>query len=159
MEAVLELRGVDGTRSVPITDFYKGYKKLDLRPGELIARVRVPLPADDELLRLYKVSRRRDLDIASFTAAIRMRLEGETISEAAIAFGAVGPTVIRARRTEEFLCGRPLDEPTMQRAGEVAVAEISPISDVRGAADYRYQLTRNVLLKFYHETQTMAVPV
>jgi xanthine dehydrogenase small subunit len=158
MEAVLELRSVDGTRSVPITEFYQGYKKLDLRPGELIARVRVPLPADDELLRLYKVSRRRDLDIASFTAAIRMRLDGETISEAAVAFGAVGPTVIRARKTEEFLRGRPLDEATMQQAGDVAVGEISPISDVRGAADYRYQLTRNILLKFYHEMQTMAVP-
>jgi xanthine dehydrogenase small subunit len=149
---------VDGTRSVPITDFYKGYKKLDLRPGELITRVRVPLPAEDELLRLYKVSRRRDLDIASFTAAIRMRLDGETISETAIAFGAVGPTVLRARQTEEFLRGRPLDEDTMQAAGDVAVAEITPISDVRGAADYRYQLTRNILLKFYHETHTAVVP-
>jgi xanthine dehydrogenase small subunit len=158
MDAVLELRSLNGTRIVPITSFYNGYKKLDLRPGELIARVRVPLPAEDELLRLYKVSRRRDLDIASFTAAIRMRLDGETIFEAAIAFGAVGPTVIRARKTEEFLRGQTLDEVTMQQAGDVAVAEISPISDVRGAADYRDQLTRNILLKFYHEIQTMAVP-
>ena len=157
MEAVLELRSVKGSRDVNINDFYKGYKKLDLRPGELISRVRVPLPAEDELLRLYKVSRRRDLDIASFTAAIRVRLDGNVISEAAVAFGAVGPTVIRARQTEEFLRGRPLDEVTMQRAGDIAIAEISPISDVRGAADYRYQLTRNILLKFYHETQTMAV--
>jgi xanthine dehydrogenase small subunit len=159
VDAVLELQSLEGTRSVPITSFYQGYKKLDLRPGELIARVRVPLPAEDELLRLYKVSRRRDLDIASFTAAIRIRLDGETIADAAVAFGAVGPTVIRARNTEEFLRGRPLDEKTIQQAGEVAVAEISPISDVRGAADYRYQLTRNILLKFYHETQTMALPV
>jgi xanthine dehydrogenase small subunit len=158
MEAVLELRSAAGSREVNINDFYKGYKKLDLRPGELIARVRVPLPADDELLRLYKVSRRRDLDIASFTAAIRLRLDGETISDAAVAFGAVGPTVIRARNTEDFLRGRPLDEDTMHRAGDVAAAEISPISDVRGAADYRYQLTRNILLKFLYETQTMAVP-
>jgi xanthine dehydrogenase small subunit len=158
MEAALELRSVRGSRNVNINDFYKGYKKLDLLPGELIARVRVPLPADDELLRLYKVSRRRDLDIASFTAAIRIRLDGDTIAESALAFGAVGPTVIRARQTEEFLRGRTLDENTMLRAGDVAVAEISPISDVRGAADYRYQLTRNILLKFYHETQSLAVP-
>ncbi len=158
MDAVLELRSAVGTRSVPITEFYQGYKKLDLRPGELIASVRVPLPAEDELLRLYKISRRRDLDIASFTAAVRMRLDGETISDAAVAFGAVGPTVIRARQTEQFLRGRLLDETTMQEAGDVAVAEIAPISDVRGAADYRYQLTRNILLKFYHETQTMTVP-
>jgi xanthine dehydrogenase small subunit len=154
MDATLDLASVNGARSLPITEFYKGYKQIDLRPGELIVRVRVPLPSADDLLRLYKVSRRRDLDIASFTAAIRLRLDGELIDEAAVAFGAVGPTVIRARETEAFLRGRPLDEDTMRAAGDVAVDEIAPISDVRGAADYRYQLTRNILLKFYHETQT-----
>jgi xanthine dehydrogenase small subunit len=144
---------------VNINEFYKGYKKLDLGPGELITRVRVPLPADGELLRLYKVSRRRDLDISSFTAAIRVQLDGETISDAAIAFGAVGPTVIRPRKTEVFLRGRMLNEDTMRQAGDVAILEITPISDVRGAADYRYQLTRNVLRKFYHDTQVGAEAV
>src|SRR6185295_10644852 len=138
---------------------YKGYKKFDLRSGELLTQVRIPLPTEDDLLRLYKVSRRLDLDIASFTSAIRLRLDGDTIAEAAVAFGAVGPMVIRARKTEAFLRGRSFDEETMRLAGDVAVAEITPISDVRGAADYRYQLTRNILLKFYHETQTVAVTV
>jgi xanthine dehydrogenase small subunit len=156
MDAMVELQSTDGTRSVPVTEFYKGYKQLDLRPGELITRVRIPLPDEGELLRLYKVSRRRDLDIASFTAAIRMRLDGETIENAAIAFGAVGPTVIRAGKTESFLRGRQLDEDTMRAAGDIAVEETSPISDVRGAAEYRFQLTRNILLKFYYESQSMA---
>jgi xanthine dehydrogenase small subunit len=159
MDAVVELQSAGSSRSVPVTDFYKGYKELDLRPSELITRVRIPLSDEGELLRLYKVSRRRDLDIASFTAAIRIRLDGETIDHAAVAFGAVGPTVIRARETEAFLRGRTLDEDTMIAAGDVAVTEISPISDVRGAADYRYQLARNILLKFWHETQSMAEPV
>jgi xanthine dehydrogenase small subunit len=158
MEAELWLDSADDFREVNINDFYQGYKKFDLRPGELIASVRVPLPAKDELLKLYRVSRRHDLDIASFTAAIRLRLDGDMVSDAKIAFGAVGPTVIRARRTEQFLRGRPLDEDTMRAAGDVAVDEIAPISDVRGAADYRYQLTRNILLKFYYDVQTMAVP-
>jgi xanthine dehydrogenase small subunit len=158
MDAVLELSSDDGPRRVPITEFYQGYKKFDLRPGELIARVRVPLPRSDDILKLYKVSRRRDLDIATFTAGIRLRLDGEIIEDAAIAFGAVGPVVIRARRTEEFLRGRTFDEEIMRRAGDVAVSEITPISDVRGTADYRYQLTRNILMKFYHETQAMAEP-
>jgi xanthine dehydrogenase small subunit len=141
---------------VNVNDFYKGYKKFDLQRGELITNIRIPLPAEDEYLRLYKVSRRRDLDIATFTAAIRMRLDGETITDAAIAFGAVGPTIIRARSTESFLRGRPFDEETMRLAGDVAAAEIMPISDVRGAADYRFQLTRNILLKFFYETQAIA---
>lgn len=155
MDAVLELRSAGGARRMNINDFYKGYKKFDLQPSELIAKVRIPLPSENELLRLYKVSRRRDLDIATFTAAIRMRLDGESIAEVAIALGAVGPTVIRARKTEAFLRGRLLDEETMRLAGNVAIAEITPISDVRGAADYRYQLTRNILLKFFHETQAI----
>src|SRR4029079_11427120 len=155
MDAVLELRSASGTRQVNINEFYKGYKNFDLQPGELIAKVRIPLPADGELLRLFKVSRRRDLDISTFTAAIRMRLDGESIAEVAIAFGAVGPVVIRARKTEAFLRGRLFDEETMRQAGDVAIAEITPISDVRGAADYRFQLTRNILLKFFHETQAI----
>ncbi len=159
MEAMLELRSAAGSREVNINEFYEGYKKFDLRPGELIAHVRIPLLTNDDLLRLYKVSRRRDLDIATFTAAIRVRLTGDTIADAAIAFGAVGPTVLRARNTEAFLCGRPFDEETLREAGDIAVAEITPISDVRGAADFRFQLTRNVLLKFFHETQMVAVPV
>ena len=119
--------------------------------------MRIPLPGRNDLLRLFKVSRRRDLDIATFTAAILMRLDDEQIADVRIAFGAVGPTVIRARRTESFLLGKPFTENTMRTAGDVAVGEITPISDVRGSAEYRYQLTRNVLLKFYHEQALVVV--
>jgi len=157
MEAELELTGLAGRRAVNVNDFYKGYKKFDLRADELLAKVRFPLPQADERLRLYKVSRRRDLDIATFTAAIRMRLDGDTISGAAIAYGAVGPMVIRLRRTEAFLIDQPFTEETLHQAGDVAAEEIAPISDVRGSKDYRYQLARNVLLKFYHQQHLAAV--
>ncbi len=156
MEAELEM---SSGRRVNVNRFYRGYKQFDLRADELLARVHLPLPADDELLRLYKVSRRRDLDIATFTAAIRMRLEDGTIAAAALAFGAVGPTVLRLRNTEAFLQGEPFTEETLRAAGEIAVGEIAPISDVRGSADYRRQLARNVLLKFYHQCQPVSSPL
>jgi xanthine dehydrogenase small subunit len=130
-----------------------------LQPGELLTQIRAPLPDIADMLGLYKVSRRRDLDISSFTAAIRVRLEGNTISQAAIAFGAVGPIVLRARETESFLIGREFCESAFAEAGERAVAEVTPISDVRGSADYRSQLTRNVLLKFFLENQPEAAMV
>jgi xanthine dehydrogenase small subunit len=174
MDAVITLASAAGRREVNINNFYKGYKQLDLKPGELITQVRIPLPQPDDILRLYKVSRRRDLDIAGFTAAIRLRLspplpkgdpgytpsefngdgKADIIARASIALGAVGPTVLRARRTEKFLLGKPLTEEVMQAAGDIVVDEITPITDVRGAADYRRQLARNVLLKFYHQTHT-----
>jgi xanthine dehydrogenase small subunit len=153
MEAELELTGPQGRRTVNINNFYQGYKKFDLKADELLVGVRIPLPCPGELLRLFKVSRRRDLDISTFTAAVRMQLDGETITKAAVAYGAVGPTVLRLRRTEQFLVGQPFTEETMDKAGATAIDEITPISDVRGSKDYRYQLARNVLLKFYHEQQ------
>jgi xanthine dehydrogenase small subunit len=55
------------------------------------------------------------------------------------------------RRTEAFLEGQPFTEETFRLAGDVAAGEIRPLSDVRGSSDYRLQLARNVLLKFFHE--------
>jgi xanthine dehydrogenase small subunit len=153
MEATLELASGAGTRTVPIDAFYKGYKQLDLAADELLVRVRMPLPAPGDILRLVKVSRRRDLDISTFTSAIHVRRDGDTIAAARIAFGGVGPTVVRMRRTEAALAGQAFTEENFRRAGEVAVGEIRPLTDVRGSSDYRLQLARNVFLKFFHEQQ------
>ncbi len=150
-EAVLELASPRGMRQVPITSFYRGYKQLDLAPDELLVRIRMPLVPTGDLLRLVKVSRRRDLDISTFTAALRLRLDGDKIVAATVAYGGVGPTVVRMRQTEAALVGRPFIEEAFERAGEAAVAEISPLTDVRGSAEFRRQLARNVLLKFFHE--------
>lgn len=149
--AQLVVGSAEGNRAIDIDQFYHGYKQFDLQPNELLTEVLLPLPSEGDLLRLYKVSRRRDLDISTFTAAILMRLDGDTIREARLVYGAVGPTVLRLHETEAMLRGEPFAEETMRRAGDVAVKEITPITDVRGAADYRYQLARNVLLKFHAE--------
>jgi xanthine dehydrogenase small subunit len=155
MDATLTLASVRGRREVNINEFYHGYKQLDLKPGELIADVTIPLPKEDEHVRLYKISRRRDLDIATFTAAIRLRLSAETVEHAHIALGGVGPTVLRATGSEQFLVGQPFTEQTMQTAGDLAANEITPITDVRGAVDYRRQLARNVFAKFYHQNMSV----
>jgi len=151
LEATLDLASAAGMRSVPIHAFFKGYKQLDLAPDELLVRIRMPLPGPDDLLRLVKVSRRRDLDISTFTSAILVRRDGDRIATARVAYGGVGPTVVRMPRTEAALAGQPFTEATFQRAGDVAAGEIRPLTDVRGSADYRLQLARSVLLKFFHE--------
>ena len=158
MDAKLELSSASSVRTLNINDFYRGYKQLDLQPGELLTRVTVPIPQDECNLRLYRVTRRRDLDISGFTAAVSMQFDGEEIVQARIALGAVGPTVIRPRQTEDFLAGQPFTEQTMQQAGELAVDEDSPISDVRGSEAYRLQLTKNIFLKYFYDiSETAAV--
>jgi xanthine dehydrogenase small subunit len=158
MNAQLELTGTDGTRLVKLTEFYKGYKKFDMRPDELISRIIIPLPAREEIIKLYKVSKRKHLDISAFTAAFRLRLQADTITEAAVSYGGVAAVVLRMPCTEEFLIGKPFSIETFHRAAEVVVEEITPISDVRGSKEFRNQLARNILLKFHEAQQSRRVP-
>ena len=150
-ESKLELTGTNGSRTVGINDFYTGYKQFDLQPDELLTKIITPLPAPDEILKLYKVSRRRDLDISTFTGAILMKRNDDQIEWARIAYGGCGPVVYRLVKTEEFLAGKDFSEETMRKAGRLARTEISPISDVRGSADFRFQLAENIPLKLYFE--------
>jgi xanthine dehydrogenase small subunit len=149
-DAQLELTSTSGTRAVPINTFYLGYKQFDLRPDEIITRVYVPIVEDT--VKLYKVSRRKDLDISAFTAAIRVRMNGR-IEDVRIAYGGVAPTVIRLPKTEAFLQGKSPSRDVFEQAGELARSEVKPISDVRGSADYRLQLAENILSKFWHEVR------
>ena len=146
--AVLKLN--NGTRTVPIDRFYLGYRKFDLQPDEIITRVRIGIVRDT--LRLYKVSRRKDLDISAFTAAIRLAMTDDRIDRAGVVYGGVAPTVIRLPRTEAFLTGKSATLNTFEHAGRIARDEIKPISDVRGSADYRLQLAENIMAKFWYET-------
>jgi xanthine dehydrogenase small subunit len=157
--AQLELTGSNGARLVPVDRFYLGYKKLDLAPDEIITRVLVPIVGRTDVLKLYKVSRRTDLDISAFTAAIRLRIIDGRIADAKIAYGGVAPVVMRMPRLESFLNGKPVSLETFEAAGAIAREEVSPISDVRGSREYRLQLCENILQKFYFEAFTEPVPV
>jgi xanthine dehydrogenase small subunit len=151
MDAELELVGPKGSRRRPINGFYAGYKNKDMAAEELLTRIVLPFPAADERLRLFKVSRRNDLDIATFGAAIRIRENGGVIEKAAVAYSGVAPTVVRLPKTEAALIGKPFDQSTFRNAGRVARSEVSPITDVRGGSDFRSQLAENILVKFYFE--------
>jgi xanthine dehydrogenase small subunit len=151
--ATLELTGTAGARLVPIRDFYLGYKKLDLRADEIITRIRIPLPAEGETLRLYKITKRSHLDISSFTAAMVMKRNDGHIESMRIAYGGVAPVVLRLTKTEEFLAGRAFAKESFTAAGEIARSEVAPIADVRGTRDFRLQLAENVLCKFYYDCQ------
>lgn len=151
--AELELTGRNGTRTVEIASFYRGYKTLDLAADEIITRIVIPLPARADTLRLYKVSKRSHLDISSFTAAMLMRRSGDRIESIRIAYGGVGPVVLRLPKTESFLTGRMFSLDALESAGAIAKEEITPISDVRGSRDFRLQLAENVLKKFYYDVR------
>ncbi|MDB5322568.1 MAG: molybdopterin dehydrogenase FAD-binding protein [Phycisphaerales bacterium] len=154
--AEIDVAGLTGTRRIPIANFYSGYRKTVLAPDELLTGVRIPLPltTSHEIFKLYKVSRRKDLDISSFSAAIWLRRQSPDgpIDDIRIALGGVGPMVLRPTRAEESLRGQQPTLDLFERAANLAAADVTPITDVRGSEAYRRALASNILLKFWHET-------
>ncbi|MEM6506555.1 MAG: FAD binding domain-containing protein [Planctomycetota bacterium] len=148
-----------GRRQIPITAFYMDYKKNVLEPDELLLSIKLPTPAQDERLFLEKVSKRRDMDISTFTAGVKLKLSDDlfTIEDAAVAFGGVGPVVRRLSEVETALVGKPMTEATFFDAGRIAREAIRPITDVRGHSDFRRQLAENILLKAYYSFATPEV--
>ena len=133
-----------GQKSILIDDLFKGPAENSLSHEEILIQIEVP-PLPDRSGAVYlKFGPRMAMDIAIIGVAIFVELDPERQSfhEIRIALGAVAPTPIRARKTEEFLKGKALKDSLIERAGYLASQEASPISDLRGSASYRREIVR-----------------
>jgi xanthine dehydrogenase iron-sulfur cluster and FAD-binding subunit A len=143
---------------VPASDFVTGYRKTACRPDELIAGVHLPPAGADAAVRWYKVTRRRDVDIATVSGAFRVERDPTgRVRRALLAFGGMAERPARARKTETHLAGKPWLRPTVEEAMEILDGEFSPLTDVRGSASFRRAAARNLLMKFWVDT-SLAVP-
>lgn len=150
-EAKVVLFGPEGDREVDINDFYLGYKKLDMKADEFIKGIKIPYLKDGEKIKLYKTSNRKDMDISIVTFASKYKIVDSTLRDISIAVGGVGPTVIRANKTESELIGKKFNKSIFDSAANTLKSEVTPIDDVRGSANFRRILSKNLLLKFYAE--------
>ncbi|MEM0442973.1 MAG: xanthine dehydrogenase family protein subunit M [Candidatus Caldarchaeum sp.] len=145
LEANLRLRSRSSSRTVAVREFYKGYKKLDLRPDELLVEVFFDQLTNSHYGKFFKHGLRQGDAIAVVNGAVLIEWDetSGTVSDARVALGAVAPTVVRAEKTEEILKGGRLDKETVIRAAEAVQQSIKPIDDVRGSAAYRRELATN----------------
>lgn len=135
-EAELASRG--GLRRLPLDSFFLGYRRVDLRPGELLAAVRVPVLPAGARERFRKIGTRRAQAIAKVCGACRLELDGAgLVVRAGIAFGSVAPITLRLAELESWLRGRRLDETTAAGAEALARQAVQPIDDLRSTAEYR----------------------
>ncbi len=154
--AQIVLNGRDGQRVLALEDFYLGYQKKDLHPGEFVASIRIPKRTTGLQFRTYKISKRFDQDISAVCAAFAFTLDGDTIINARIAFGGMAATPKRALHTELALSGRAWDEATLHAAMAILPADFAPLSDMRASAGYRMTVAQNLLHRFWLETRTAA---
>lgn len=158
--AKVTLRSAKGRREIGLADFFVDYGKQDRRPNEFVESLSVPLLKPGEIFSAYKISKRRDEDITASLAAFRLRLTNDgKVDDIAIACGGMAATPKRAKTVEAALAGKAWDETAISAAMQKFEDDFSPITDMRASADYRMAVTKNLLRRFWLETQAGETPV
>jgi len=137
-EATVVLGSTAGTRRIPFTQFYTGYRQTVRRPDELIVALEIPAIRGRQCFR--KVGTRAAQAISKVVVAA---VVGD---RPRIALGSVAPTVVRATRTEAALAAGA----SIEDAQQTLVDEIAPIDDIRSTAEYRRRVAANLLALFWN---------
>jgi CO/xanthine dehydrogenase FAD-binding subunit len=148
LDAAVTVRSVEGRRTLPIEEFYVGYRKTALKSNELIEHIDFkPLSSEDAAAYLKLGLRNANaISIVDVAVVLREKIK-DAYSMVRVALGAVAPTIIRASACEAALQGKPLDSKRLREAADLAAREASPIDDIRGSATYR----RNVVPSLVYE--------
>jgi len=141
--------GSQGTRTVPLGDFFKDARKTALKHDEILLDIFIPAPPAHTGADFQKIGRTA-VDLALVNVGVRVTCDGEGhCEESVIVLGAVAPTPMRAVKAEEVLKGKKITEALIEKAAISASAEVLPIDDVRASAEYRRELivhlTKNAL--------------
>jgi carbon-monoxide dehydrogenase medium subunit len=135
--AEVEIQSLDGRRTIPIADLFAGPKINSLEIGELLTEIRIPVPSAGSASSFKRIGRRKAFTLSVVSAATYIQMEGETCTNAKVAFGSVAITPIRVPEAESLLTGSKLDEKTVKVASKAVYEVVKPITDIRGTAEYR----------------------
>jgi xanthine dehydrogenase small subunit len=139
-DATIVLRSASTERKIPVTEFFTGYRQTMRHADELIVAVEIPKIEGRQYWR--KVGTRRAQAISKvMCAAVR----GPVVK---IALGSVAATVVRLQETEHILSSRG----SLAEAQAALKREIAPIDDVRSTADYRREVSANLLADFWQSS-------
>ena len=148
LEASVVLASADGERTVPMAEYFTGYRESVRRDGELITEVVVPLPASTTTA-FHKIAKRPFDDISSVAVAFALEIADGLVTKARIGLGGVAATTIRARASEAALEGQAWTDETVEAAAQVLAGEGTPISDQRASAEFRAAMLGNSLRKLF----------
>ena len=149
--AKLHLRSAIGRRKLPLEEYFVAYGKQDLRVGEFVEAIELPLGQAGVYHAAYKVSKRRDEDITAVAVGIAVAVREGRIAQARIAFGGMAATPKRAEAAEAALVGQPFAVESFEAAARAVGDDFQPLSDWRATAEYRSLVAGNFLRRFWAE--------
>jgi len=157
LNATLQMASVNGKRTLPITDFFLDYFETALEHNELLTEIQVPAipPYTGTAYTKFNVIE-SDLATVGVAVSITLRSKDGSCEDVRITLGASAPTPIRAKQAEEILRGKRITDNLLKDAGEKAVTEAEPISDIYASADYRRELIRILVRRVGKEALSRA---
>lgn len=149
-EAEAEVAGPDGPRSFPLAQLFAGPGRTTLQPGELLTGVRARVPAASAGSCYLRQTVRWSMDLAGVAVAAAIEVDGQAVTAARVALGAVAPVPLLVPAAADAVVGAALGRETAAEAGARAAAACSPISDARGTAEYRRDVTGVLVRRALH---------
>ena len=144
---------LNGQREIALANYITGYRKTVRKPDELITSIVMPKILNGVIVKSYKISKRKDLDISTVSAGFRLELDRNKVKSITLAYGGMAELTKRATKTEQFLIGKEWKREIIEQAMQYIDNDFTPITDVRGSADFRNIAARNLLMKFYNEAR------
>ncbi|QPC85542.1 xanthine dehydrogenase small subunit [Mesorhizobium sp. NBSH29] len=158
--ATLTLRKGESRRTVLLEEYFIAYGKQDRKPGEFVETLTVPVPVEGTYFAVHKVTKRRDEDITAALGAFFLKLGSDGMVETVrIAYGGMAATPKRARAVEAALTGKAWNGDAVDAALANYADDFTPLSDMRASAEYRMLVAKNLLRRFYAETQGGSEPL
>lgn len=152
-DAEVVVIGLEGERRMPLVDFFKGYRQVDLRPGELLSSIVLEKKKHEDYESFIKLGPRAAQAISKIMAAIRLRLNDGQVESVAVALGSVAPTAIRLAGFEEWLAGKTMESLNIDEVEHRVSDAISPIDDIRSTARYRKWVSGRIVRKMLEDAK------
>ena len=141
LDAEVTLSSSKGERRLPLDEFFIDYYHTALEPGELLTEIHVPPPKRPGWCHI-KFTPLSVEDFATVGVAITLQAKNGTCEDVRLGLNSVAPTIVRARKAEEVLRGKSIDDATLRKMGEVAATECDPMDDNRGSAEYKREMVK-----------------
>ena len=151
-EATCVIQGPKGRRVIPVEKIFGGVQKNTLLKSEILTEILVPLPPAGAKGTYYKFGLRQAMDLAVVGVGTLVKTKNGVFDEVRIALGAVGPKPFRAKKTERLLKGKKIEDQLIREAGETAVVESAPITDIRASREYRIELIKELIYRAIKES-------
>lgn len=156
LDGRIVMTSANGERTVSLTRFFRGPGNTVLTPCEMVKEILVRPMKPDEIGFFRKVGLRgaHAISLASVAAWLKRGRSDSVFTDARIALGAVGPTVMRPKSSETLVKEAPLTKDRLTLIADKAASECTPISDVRATAAYRRAIVAALVYQGLSEVLT-----